>query len=80
MPICYDINIDIVRTDEDGDEETVILPVTIQSDKPLTWKEADEKTKEAFADFMTKIIQYDPSRENDYQMTKRYVATAIYQC
>ncbi len=79
-PICYDINIEIVRTDEDGDTETIDLPRTIRSDTPLSHFKLGEKAIAAFADFMTMVIQYDPSRQNDYELGQRYRTEAVYQC
>lgn len=80
MPICYDIVIEMVRTDEDGDTNSAELPRTIRSDKPLSHFKLGEKAIEAFNDFMTTVIQYDPSRENEYELGKRYRTIAVYEC
>lgn len=80
MPICYDIDIDIIGVDESGEEYETVLPRRERSQDQITPEQLGERVRSFWEDFISTLGDTAPDRASRYRWPGGYRITAIYQC
>lgn len=80
MPICYDIEIDIIRNEEGGEQIPTVLPRQSRAEKPLTPEELEKEIDGFWRDFMDIMGEYGSGRSYTYTRGAGFRVISVYQC
>lgn len=81
MPICYDIEIEVMKDEGAGPEPVRPLPLRIPDlPGPLTNDELRSRVRQHFNDFLELILGYDRPGADRYSSSYEYVVTAVFNC
>lgn len=80
MPICYDIELEISRHDEEGEHPARPLPHQFESDRTLTREELENIAQDFFAAFMDLITGYDRAVPGQYSYGGGLRIISIFNC
>ena len=80
MPICYEIDIAIVRIQEGEEPYQTTLPRTIRTPNTLTNEEIAQEVETFWQQFITMLFDSDPIRAAQYARTEGYEVTNVYRC
>lgn len=80
MPICYEIDIDIIGNDEEGNEYPTRLPRRSIFDTPPTPEQLRREVEQFWEQFAALLGDTAPDRANRYRNAGTFNVTSIYNC
>lgn len=80
MPICYDIEIDIIRQREGEEPVDTVLPRQIRTPKPLTPEQIESEVTNFWNLFASLLGDTAPDRAGEYRRGEGFRILSVYQC
>lgn len=80
MPICYEIDIELVGIRPDGSEYPTRMPEVLRKSTPLSNEQINQEATDLFRAFVNMLSNSDPTRAGVYRMTGEVIVKTVYNC